>query len=87
MAFNLGMKIGKATSRKLVVDRWITYQVQPDDTLSSIASKYKMECEDDYRREAVAIREVNDINMDCDIYVGDILNIPIYKYELVENIK
>lgn len=78
VAFWLGGKFTMMTSTELVVDHYVSYTVSADDSLSAIASKYKMDGEKDYRRQLHAIREANDINADCDIYCGEKLQIPVF---------
>ena len=78
IAFWLGGKFTMMTSTELVVDHYVNYKVSAQDTLSEIASKYKMDCEKDYRRQLHAIREANDINADCDIHSGEVLQIPVF---------
>ena len=74
----LGGKMFVIFNTDIVVDHYISYTVSADDTLSSIASKYKMDSEKDYRRQLHAIREANDINADCDIHSGEVLQIPVF---------
>ena len=78
VAFLLGGKFTMMTSTELVVDHYVSYTVSADDSLSAIASKYKMDGEKDYRRQLHAIREENGINADCDIYCGEKLQIPVF---------
>ena len=78
VAFWLGGKFTMMTSTELVVDHYVSYTVSADDSLSAIASKYKMDGEKDYRRQLHAIREENGINADCDIYGGEKLQIPVF---------
>lgn len=78
VAFWLGGKFTMMTSTELVVDHYVSYTVSADDSLSAIASKYKMDGEKDYRRQLHAIREENGINADCDIYCGEKLQIPVF---------
>lgn len=78
VAFWLGSKFTMMTSTELVVDHYVSYTVSADDSLSAIASKYKMDGEKDYRRQLHAIREENGINADCDIYCGEKLQIPVF---------
>lgn len=87
MTFKLGGWVDKITSRKLVVDHYISYRVKDGDTLSSIASRFDMSDSKDYRFEMYAIIEANDcIENDASIlqYDSTIL-VPIYKYELKED--
>ena len=78
VAFWLGGKFTMMTSTELVVDHYVSYTVSADDSLSAIASKYKMDGEKDYRRQLHAIREENGINADCDIHSGEVLQIPVF---------
>lgn len=78
VAFWLGGKFTMMTSTELVVDHYVSYTVSVDDSLSAIASKYKMDGEKDYRHQLHAIREENGINADCDIYCGEKLQIPVF---------
>lgn len=78
VAFWLGGKFTMMTSTELVVDHYVSYTVSADDSLSAIASKYKMDGEKDYRRQLHAIREANGINADCDIHSGEVLQIPVF---------
>lgn len=78
VAFWLGGKFTMMTSTELIVDNYVSYKVSAQDTLSEIASKYKMDGEKDYRRQLHAIREENGINADCDIYSGEVLSIPVF---------
>ena len=78
VAFWIGGKFTMMTSTELVVDHYVSYTVSADDSLSAIASKYKMDGEKDYRRQLHAIREANDINADCDIHSGEVLQIPVF---------
>ena len=78
VAFWLGGKFTMMTSTELVVDHYVSYTVSADDSLSAIASKYKMDGEKDYRRQLHAICEANDINADCDIHSGEVLQIPVF---------
>ena len=87
ISFKLGCWYNSNTSKELVVDHVISYKVSPDETLSSIASATKMTSEKDYRRQMREIQKMNSINGDYDIVTGQILQIPIYKWELKENIK
>lgn len=74
----LGGKMFVIFHTDIVVDHYVEYNVSADDTLSSIASRYKMDSEKDYRRQLYAIREANDINADCDIHSGQELQIPVF---------
>ena len=78
IAFWMGGKAFMLFHTTLAVDHYETYVVRSDDTLSEIASMYKMDDEKDYRRQMHAIREENGINADCDIYSGQILQIPVF---------
>ena len=77
IAFWLG-EFTMMKNTELVVDHYVSYTVSADDNLSAIASKYKMDGEKDYRRQLHAIREANDINADCDIHSGEVLQIPVF---------
>ena len=78
VSFWLGGKFTMMKNTELVVDHYVIYKVSAQDTLSEIASKYKMDGEKDYRRQLHAIREANDINADCDIHSGEVLQIPVF---------
>lgn len=78
VAFWIGGKFTMMKNTELVVDHYVNYKVSAQETLSEIASKYKMDGEKDYRRQLHAIREANDINADCDIYSGQELQIPVF---------
>lgn len=84
MTFKLGGWVDKITSRKLVVDHYVSYRVNDGDTLSSIASRFDMTDSKDYRFEMYAIIEANDcLENDASILQYDsIILVPIYKYEL-----
>ena len=73
----LGGKMFVIFHTDIVVDHYISYTVSADDTLSSIASKYKMDSEKDYRRQLYEIRKANDINDDS-IHCGETLQIPVF---------
>ena len=77
IAFWLG-EFTMMKNTELVIDHYVSYTVSADDNLSAIASKYKMDGEKDYRRQLHAIREANDINADCDIHSGEVLQIPVF---------
>ncbi len=78
IGYIIGSKFTMMRNTELVVDHYISYTVSADDTLSGIASRYKMDDEKDYRRQLHAIREENGINADCDIYCGEKLQIPVF---------
>lgn len=85
--YNIGGWFNKITTRQVVLDRYIEYTVKDGDTLSSIASKYKMSDSKDYRQEMYAIIEANDC-IDTDASVlrhGSTILVPIYKYELTND--
>ena len=73
----LGGKMFVIFHTDIVVDRYVSYTVSADDTLSSIASKYKMDGEKDYRRQLYEIKKANDINDDS-IRCGQELQIPVF---------
>lgn len=87
MTFKIGGWVDKITSRKLVVDHYVSYRVEDGDTLSSIASRFDMTDSKDYRFEMYAIIEANDcLENDASILQYDsIILVPIYKYELKED--
>nr|DAY78540.1 MAG TPA: LysM domain [Caudoviricetes sp.] len=87
MTFKLGGWVDKITSRKLVVDHYVSYRVKDGDTLSSIASRFDMTDSKDYRFEMYAIIEANDcLENDASILQYDsVILVPIYKYELKED--
>lgn len=78
VSYIIGGKVTMMKNTKLVVDHYVSYTVSAQETLSEIASKYKMDGEKDYRRQLHAIREENGINVDCDIYSGEVLSIPVF---------
>lgn len=78
ISYIIGGKVTMMKNTELVVDHYISYTVSADDSLSVIASKYKMDGEKDYRRQLNAIREKNGINADCDIHSGQELQIPVF---------
>ena len=77
IAFWLGGKMFVIFHTDLVVDHYVSYSVSADDTLSSIASKFKMDGEKDYRRQMYEIKKANDINDDS-IRWGETLQIPVF---------
>lgn len=78
IGYIIGSKFTMMRNTELVVDHYVSYTVSADDTLSGIASRYKMDDEKDYRRQLHAIREENGINADCNIYSGEVLQIPVF---------
>ena len=87
MTFKVGGWVDKITSRKLVVDHYISYRVKDGDTLSSIASRFDMTDSKDYRFEMYAIIEANDcLENDASILQYDsVILVPIYKYALKDD--
>ena len=87
ITFKLGGWVDKITSRKLVVDHYISYRVKDGDTLSSIASRFDMTDSKYYRFEMYAIIEANDcLENDASILQYDsVILVPIYKYALKED--
>lgn len=87
MTFKLGGWVDKITSRKLVIDHYISYRVNDGDTLSSIASRFDMTDSKDYRFEMYAIIEANDcLENDASILQYDsVILVPIYKYALKDD--
>lgn len=87
MTFKLGGWVDKITSRKLVVDHYISYRVKDGDTLSSIASRFDMTDSKDYRFEMYKIIEANDcLENDASVLQYDsIILVPIYKYALKDD--
>ena len=87
MVLKIGGWFNKITTRQVVLDHYIEYTVKDGDTLSGIASKYKMTNSKDYRPEMYAIIEANDcLENDASILQYDsIILVPIYKYELKED--
>lgn len=77
IAFWLGGKMFVIFHTDLVVDHYVSYTVSADDTLSAIASKYKMDGEKDYRRQLYEIKKANDINDDS-VRCGETLQIPVF---------
>lgn len=77
IAFWLGGKMFVILHTDIVVDHYISYSVSADDTLSSIASKFKMDGEKDYRRQLYEIKKANDINDDS-VRCGETLQIPVF---------
>lgn len=78
VSYIIGGKVTMMKNTELVVDHYVNYTVSAQETLSEIASKYKMDGEKDYRRQLHAIREENGINADCNIYSGEVLSIPVF---------
>lgn len=78
VSFWLGGKMFVWFHTDLVVDHVVTYTVSSGDTLSGIASAYKMDGEKDYRRQMAEIREMNNLNGDYDIHSGQVLQIPVF---------
>ena len=78
ITYIIGGKVTMMKNTELVVDHYVNYKVSAGDSLSAIASKYKMDSEKDYRRQLHAIREENGINADCDIHSGQELQIPVF---------
>lgn len=78
IGYIIGGKVTMMKNTELVVDYYVSYKVSADENLASIASKFKMDGEKDYRRQLHAIREANDINADCDIHSGQELQIPVF---------
>ena len=89
IVFMMTLKIGgfmwKLNNVKLEVDHYVTYVVGSDDTLSGIASKFKMKGDKDYRFEMYQIMKENDITNENQIHYGQELQIPIYHYALVDD--
>lgn len=87
MVLKIGGWFNKITTRQVVLDHYIEYTVKDGDTLSSIASMYKMADSKDYRPEMYAIIEANDcLENDASILQYDsVILVPIYKYELKED--
>lgn len=87
MVLKIGGWFNKITTRQVVLDHYIEYTVKDGDTLSGIASKYKMTNSKDYRPEMYAIIEANDcLENDASILqYNSIILVPIYKYELKED--
>mgnify|MGYP004615289485 FL=1 len=73
----LGGKMFVIFHTDIVVDHYVEYNVSADDTLSGIASKFKMDGEKDYRRQLYEIKKANDINDDS-IRCGETLQIPVF---------
>ena len=78
ISYIIGGKVTMMKNTELIVDHYVSYTVSAGDSLSTIASKYKMDSEKDYRRQLHAIREENGINADCDIHSGEVLQIPVF---------
>lgn len=85
MVLKLGGFIWKLNNVKLEVDHYVTYVVGSDDTLSGIASKFKMKGDKDYRFEMHQIMKENHITNENQIRYGQELQIPIYHYALVDD--
>lgn len=85
MVLKVGGFIWKLNNVKLEVDHYVTYIVGPDDTLSGIASKFKMKGDKDYRFEMYQIMKENGISNENQIRHGQELKIPIYHYALVDD--
>ena len=85
MVLKLGGFIWKLNNVKLEVDHYVTYVVGSDDTLSCIASKFKMKGDKDYRFEMHQIMKENGITNENQIHYGQELQIPIYHYALVDD--
>lgn len=85
MVLKLGGFIWKLNNVKLEVDHYVTYVVGADDTLSGIASKFKMSGDKDYRFEMSMIMEENGITNENQIHHGQELQIPIYHYALIDD--
>ena len=73
----LGGKMFVIFHTDIVVDHYVEYNVSADDTLSGIASRYKMDSEKDYRRQLYEIKKANDITDDS-IRCGETLQIPVF---------
>lgn len=87
MVLKIGGWFNKITTRQVVLDHYIEYTVKDGDTLSSIASMYKMADSKDYRPEMHAIIEANDcLENDASIIQYDsVILVPIYKYALKDD--
>lgn len=85
MALKIGGFMWKLNNVKLEVDHYVTYVVGSDDTLSGIASKFKMKGDKDYRFEMYQIMKENGITNENQIHYGQELQIPIYHYALVDD--
>lgn len=87
MVLKIGGWFNKITTRQVVLDHYIEYTVKDGDTLSSIASMYKMADSKDYRPEMYAIIEANDcLENDASILQYDsVILVPIYKYALKDD--
>lgn len=83
--FKFGGWVNKITSRQLTVDHYETYIVRADDTLSGIASRFKMPGDKDYRFEMSMIMKENGISNENQIRHGQELRVPIYHYELIDD--
>ena len=77
VAFWLGGKMFVIFHTDIVVDHYVEYNVSADDTLSGIASRFKMDGEKDYRRQLYEIKKANDISDDS-IRCGETLQIPVF---------
>lgn len=73
----LGGKMFVIFHTDIIVDHYVEYNVSADDTLSSIASRYKMDSEKDYRRQLYEIKKANGITDDS-IRCGETLQIPVF---------
>ena len=73
----LGGKMFVIFHTDIVVDHYVEYNVSADDTLSGIASRYKMDSEKDYRRQLYEIKKANGITDDS-IRCGETLQIPVF---------
>lgn len=73
----LGGKMFVIFCTDIVVDHYVEYNVSADDTLSGIASRYKMDSEKDYRRQLYEIKKANGITDDS-IRCGETLQIPVF---------
>lgn len=85
MVLKVGGFVWKLNNVKLEVDHYVTYIVKADDTLSSIASRFKMSGDKDYRFEMHQIMKENGITNENQIHHGQELKIPIYHYALVDD--
>lgn len=85
MVLKIGGFMWKLNNVKLEVDHYVTYVVKADDTLSGIASRFKMSGDKDYRFEMSMIMKENGITNENQIHHGQELQIPIYHYALVDD--
>lgn len=85
MVLKIGGFMWKLNNVKLEVDHYVTYVVKADDTLSGIASRFKMSGDKDYRFEMRQIMKENGITNENQIHHGQELQIPIYHYALVDD--